>query len=207
MDRPEWVSASPITTEVCCCLTNNKNRGRKANAGEDFHGINGPNPRRNNIYGQIVRWFPFDEDHTSDKFKWDLFVLAGNPLVHSDLRAGSKNINENNIFNSPDGLCFDSNGFLWIQTDGKYNNKGNYRGMGNNQMLLGNPQTGEIKRFMVGPRECEVTGITWSEDRKTLFVGIQHPGERGNSSFPGGRDTLSRSSIISIQRNDHSIIG
>ena len=74
-------------------------------------------------------------------------------------------------------------------------------------MLLGNPQTGEIKRFMVGPKECEVTGITWSEDRRTLFVGIQHPGERGNSHFPGGGNSLPRSSVITIQKNDGSIIG
>jgi len=207
MDRPEWVSSSPVTSEVCCCLTNNKNRGKKPNSGGDATPINGPNPRKGNNYGQIVRWIPDNQDHASNKFKWDLFVLVGNPKVHSDLRAGSKNINKENIFNSPDGLCFDSNGFLWIQTDGRYSNRGDYEGMGNNQMLLGNPQTGEIKRFMVGPRECEVTGITWSEDKRTLFVGIQHPGERGNSHFPGGRYSLPRSSVITIQKNDGSIIG
>ena len=114
---------------------------------------------------------------------------------------------EKNIFNCPDGLRFYSNGYLWIQTDGKYTNKGDFQGMGNNQMLLGNPNTGEIKRFMVGPKECEVTGITWSKDKKTIFVGIQHPGEKGNSNFPGGKDSLPRSSVITIQKNDGSVIG
>ena len=42
-------------------------------------------------------------------------------------------------------------------------------------MLLADGKTGAIRRFMVGPKECEVTGITWSPDRKTMFVGIQHP--------------------------------
>ena len=144
---------------------------------------------------------------TEKEFNWDLFVMAGNPLVHSDRNAGSKNINEKNVFNSPDGLSFDSNGYLWIQTDGNYSNKGDFKGMGNNQMLLGNPKTGEIKRFMVGPKECEVTGITWSKDKKTLFVGIQHPGERGNSNFPEGKKSLPRSSVITIQKSDLSIIG
>ena len=207
MDRPEWVAASPVSNEVCCCLTNNRNRGRKPNAGGDNTSINGPNPRQNNQYGQIVRWIPQEGDHTGKEFKWDLFVLAGNPIVHSGLKAGSKNINEKNIFNSPDGLCFDSNGYLWIQTDGKYTNTGDFQGMGNNQMLLGNPNTGEIKRFMVGPKECEVTGITWSKDKKTIFVGIQHPGEKGNSNFPGVKDSLPRSSVITIQKNDGSVIG
>lgn len=52
--------------------------------------------------------------------------------------------------------------------------------MGNNQMLVGDPQTGELRRFLVGPNQCEVTGFAWSGDRRTLFVGIQHPGERGS---------------------------
>ena len=207
MDRPEWVSVNSINNEVCCCLTNNRNRGKKSNAGGDNTPLNGPNPRADNKYGQIVRWRPRGGDHTEKEFNWDLFVMAGNPLVHSDSNAGSKNINEKNVFNSPDGLSFDSNGYLWIQTDGNYSNKGDFKGMGNNQMLLGNPKTGEIKRFMVGPKECEVTGITWSKDKKTLFVGIQHPGERGNSNFPEGKKSLPRSSVITIQKSDLSIIG
>jgi hypothetical protein len=49
--------------------------------------------------------------------------------------------------------------------------------MGNNQMLVADPATKEIRRFMVGPSGCEVTGITWTPDRRTVFVNIQHPGE------------------------------
>ncbi len=36
------------------------------------------------------------------------------------------------------------------------------------------------KRFLVGPKGCEITGITATPDLKTLFVNIQHPGESGN---------------------------
>ena len=111
------------------------------------------------------------------------------------------------MFNSPDGLAFDNNGLLWIQTDGNSSDRGDFAGMGNNQMLVADPTTGEIKRFLVGPKDCEVTGITWSEDRRTLFVGIQHPGDRGNSHFPGGGETVPRSSIIAINRDDGARIG
>ena len=69
MDRPEWVSVNSINNEVCCCLTNNRNRGRKPNAGGDKTPIDGPNPRQNNQYGQIVRWIPQDGDHTRKEFK------------------------------------------------------------------------------------------------------------------------------------------
>ena len=202
MDRPEWISANPNATEVYCCLTNNRNRGVKPNAGGDETPINGPNPREINNYGQIVRWRPDNDDHTSDKFTWDLYIMAGNPTVHKDAYAGSENINSDNMFNSPDGMAFDTNGLVWIQTDGSDSNEGDYAGMGNNQMLVGDPVTGEIARFMTGPKGSEVTGLTWSADRRTMFVGIQHPG--GNWPDNGA---LPRSSVIAIKRDDNEIIG
>ncbi|MCG8545619.1 MAG: PhoX family phosphatase [Alphaproteobacteria bacterium] len=207
MDRPEWVSANPLKAEAYCCLTNNKNRGVKPNAGGDPTPVGGPNPRKVNHYGQIVRWRPDDADHTAAGFAWDLFVVAGNPTVHKDTYGGSENITKDNMFNSPDGLAFDANGLIWIQTDGKYSNKGDFAGQGNNQMLVGDPASGGVYRFLVGPKECEVTGITWSPDRRTMFVGIQHPGERGGSHFPGGGSTVPRSSIIAITKDDGGTIG
>ncbi len=207
MDRPEWIAANPVKAEVYCALTNNKNRGVKPNAGGDPTPVNGPNPREANNYGQIVRWAPENGDHTQDAFSWDLFVMCGNPTVHNDAYAGSKNVNADNMFNSPDGIMFDSKGFLWIQTDGNYSNKKDFAGMGNNQMLVGDTQTGEIRRFMVGPNECEITGLAWSADRKTMFVGIQHPGERGNSHWPDGGQTVPRSAVIAVTRDDNDAIG
>ena len=208
MDRPEWVAANPNKAEVYCCLTNNKNRGRKPNAGGDPTPVGGPNPRAGNLYGQIVRWSPDGGDHLSAAFSWDLFVVAGNPAVHADANAGSKNVTPDNMFNSPDGLAFDRNGLLWIRTDGSYSDAGGFAGQGNNQMLAGDPVTGEIRRFLVGPRQCEVTGITWSADRRTLFVGIQHPGEKGGDShFPDGGDSVPRSAVIAVTREDDGLIG
>ena len=115
-------------------------------------------------------------------------MVAGNPAVHDDDRAGSANVNAQHV-QLARRPRFDRNGMLWIQTDGKYSDSGDFEGQGNNQMLVGDPGTGEIRRFMVGPRECEVTGITWSADRRSVFVGIQHPGEKGGSHFPDGGDT------------------
>ena len=208
MDRPEWVTTNPLKTEAYCALTNNKNRGVKTNAGGDDTPVGGPNPRAKNIYGQIVRWMPDNADHAAAGFSWNLFAMAGNPTVHDDANKGSANITPENMFNSPDGLAFDRNGLLWIQTDGNYSNEGDFVGMGNNQMLVGDTQTGEIRRFMVGPRQAEVTGICWSPDRRTLFVGVQHPGEGGGDShFPDGGDSVPRSSIITIKRSDGSLVG
>ena len=209
MDRPEWVAVNPLKAEAYCCLTNNKNRGKKPNAGGDATPVGGPNPRAANDYGQIVRWVPDGGDHLSDTFAWDLYVVAGNPAVHSDANGGSGNVNRDNMFNSPDGLRFDTRGMLWIQTDGDYSNAKGFAGMGNNQMLVGDPATGEIQRFMVGPNQCEITGLAWSADRRTMFVGIQHPGEKGpgNSHFPDGGDSTPRSAVIAVTRDDGGVMG
>lgn len=197
MDRPEWIVVHPDKSSVYCSLTNNSKRGTEG------QGVNGPNPREKNHYGQIIRWRPLLGDHTTNEFEWDFYLLAGNPSVYDDARAGTANINQDNMFNSPDGIAFDAAGRLWILTDGKYSNKDKYAGMGNNQMLCSDPRTGEIRRFMTGPIACEVTGICFSDDNKTLFVGIQHPGEGMTPShFPDGGNSKPRSSIMMIHREN-----
>ncbi len=203
MDRPEWIAVHPHNGSVLCTLTNNRNRGTNP---EQQTG--GPNPRAENHYGQIVRWWPEDNDHGRATFQWDLFVLAGNPVVHSgNLYAGSSNINPDNMFNSPDGLAFDTDGRLWIQTDGNYSNNGDFAGMGNNQMLCADPATGEIRRFATGPVGCELTGVCFSPDQTTMFAGVQHPGEDGlPSHFPAGGNSKPRSTIMMIRRDDGGII-
>ena len=203
MDRPEWVAVHPTQAQVYVTLTNNSDRGVKPNQAP-----NGPNPRVKNVYGQIVRWTPQGNDHTSHRFTWDIFALAGNPTLHKDAYAGSANITPDNMFNSPDGLAFDRDGRLWIQTDGNYSNAKAFEGMGNNQMLCANPVTGEIQRFMVGPVACEISGVAFTTDQKTMFVGIQHPGEKlAPSHFPQGGESVPRSSIIAISRRDGGVVG
>ncbi|WP_434287617.1 PhoX family protein [Celeribacter sp. SCSIO 80788] len=202
MDRPEWIAANPLKCEAYCALTNNSNRGVKTNAGGDEMIANGPNPRDTNEFGQIVRWRPEGEDHGSEKFGWDLYVMAGNPTVYDNAYAGSPNVNEGNMFNAPDGMAFSSDGYLWIQTDGEDSNEGDFAGQGNNQMLIGNTETGEIARFLTAPNGAEVTGLTWSADKKVAFVGIQHPG----GSWPDGAGKP-RSSVIAVWREDGALIG
>ena len=210
MDRPEWIAVNPTATEGYCCLTNNSRRGTttdtgevRTNAGGDPMTVNGPNPREANNFGQIVRWRPDGADHASDGFSWDLYVMAGNPTAAEGLYAGTDNINAGNLFNSPDGMQIDTSGLIWIQTDGDDSNEEEFAGMGNNQMLAGDPATGEIRRFLTGPKGCEVTGLTWSTDRKTMFVGIQHPG----APFPDGEGSLPRSAIIAVKRVDEGLVG
>ncbi|MDY3331328.1 MAG: PhoX family phosphatase [Pelistega sp.] len=189
MDRPEWVAVHPQTNDVYITLTNNSDRGsdkeRKGMGGVKHPGVDDANPRVKNPYGQIVRWSEQDADSGALSFTWDVYLLVGNPAIHPEgnLMAGTPNMTTQNLFNSPDGLAFDKDGRIWIQTDGNFSNSGVYEGMGNNQMLVAVPKTGstegEIRRFMVGPSGCEITGITFTPDQKFVFVNIQHPGEYG----------------------------
>jgi hypothetical protein len=215
MDRPEWIAVNPRNPgEVFCTLTNNSRRGAEGNPGVDA-----ANPRKNNLFGHIMRWVEMDNDPTATRFAWNIFAMAGRPDAAADEHRQAKYLGD--AFGSPDGLYYDRNGILWIQTDISTSiiNQKEYAGMGNNMMLAAIPETGEIKRFLTGPNGCEITGISFTPDHKTLFINIQHPGEPASelsdpakpkaiSSWPdgaaGGRP---RSATVVIRRQDGGTIG
>jgi secreted PhoX family phosphatase len=77
-------------------------------------------------------------------------------------------------------------------------------------------RTGEIRRFLTGPTNCEVTGATLTPDLSTMFVDIQHPGETPSdrsdpdaptrfSTWPGG-SSRPRVTVV-IRRADGGPIG
>jgi len=210
MDRPEWTTVDPITKEVYCTLTNNSNRGA---AGQPF--MDAANPRSSNTMGQIIRWKE-GGDLDATKFAWNHLVLAGDPKQGRSEAQGNV---KGDTFGSPDGLMVDARGVLWIQTDASTSTlgKGDYSNLPNNQMLACDPTQGEIRRFLVGPSGCEVTGLTTTPDLKTLFINIQHPGEPANersdperplavSKWPDGAGRP-RSATVVITRNDGGVIG
>ena len=76
-----------------------------------------------------------------------------------------------------------------------------------------------LRRFLVGPIDCELTGVDSTPDGRTLFVGIQHPGEGGstaapNSHWPDSQATGTadatvrpRSAIVIITKDDGGVVG
>src|SRR5690606_36478996 len=191
MDRPEWIAANPRRAgEIYCTLTNNNRRGGTTGnapdgttiAGSARPPVDAANPRANNLWGHIIRWNETGDDPASLTFAWDIFLLGGNAQKYpdkGDLRSGSASITPEVMFNSPDGLGFDPEGRLWIQTDGNFSDAGEYAGQGNNQMLVADVRTGELRRFLVGPSACEITGLAFNPDGTAMFVNVQHPGEIG----------------------------
>ena len=145
MDRPEWIAIHPENNTVYVSLTNNKKRG------ELFKWVNAANPRAENLHGHILRWQEENDDPTATVFRWEIFMLAGSGqedlTVSRNLRGNIKG----DIFASPDGLWFDPDDRLWIQTDYGDSTERN-RPMGLNQMLCANPETQEVKRFLTGPQ-------------------------------------------------------
>ncbi|WP_312519411.1 alkaline phosphatase PhoX, partial [Stutzerimonas nitrititolerans] len=76
--------------------------------------------------------------------------------------------------------------------------------MGTNQLLCADPRTREARRFLVGPRGCEITGITWSPDYRAMWINVQHP----ELSFPASDgQSRPRSSTVLITRDDGGVIG
>ena len=252
MDRPEWTGARPRINgfdevEVYCTLTNNSRRGDTPVASNAIDGSTGAglakppvdaaNPRADNDYGHIIRWRETGKTVTATTFGWDIFVQAGDTATTKTLNAsyiGTANYQGNIVdapngsadYGAPDGLWFDQFGRLWVQTDQVGDGSGDFTNIGGNMMVCADPNTGVTRRFLTGPNQCEVTGVTMSPDGKTMWVGIQHPGDDataanptqfsnwpqnqwavesdGVTSLPAGRP---RSSVVVITKDDGGIIG
>ena len=210
MDRPEWGAVDPNTGAVYFALTNNTRRTQAQ--------VDAVNPRAVNNFGQIVRWTYADGDHASARFEWDLFVLAGDAR-HSAVNADTA-LNDDNIFACPDGLWFDKDSRLWIQTDMgdmSPDYEGPLKPFGMNMLLAADPATGEIRRFMTGPWGQECTGVVTTPDGRTMFVNFQHPGAHASaqqfaagdygSGFPDYDGTVPRSATVVITKDDGGVIG
>lgn len=200
MDRPEWGAVHPTTGEVYFTLTNNTARTEP--------NVDAANPRANNTTGHIIRW---NEEAGKTTFKWDIFLFGGDVGTVTGTGDKAVTLTADNHFASPDGLWIDGRGVVWIQTDmsGTQQGTGPY---GNNQMLAADPITKQLKRFFVGPIDAEVTGVTGTPDMKTLFVNIQHPGDRSTptsftSSWPDGGTARPRSATVIVTKNDGGVIG
>ena len=99
----------------------------------------------------------------------------------------------------------DLNGRLLIQTDG-----GQPDGL-NNQMLVADIKSGDLRRLFTGVTGGEITGIVMTPDRRTMFINTQHPGngDPAATNFPAPTDgvTRPRDATIVITRKNGGIVG
>ncbi|MGE4131231.1 MAG: PhoX family phosphatase [Bdellovibrionales bacterium] len=151
------------------------------------------NPDKGNSFGSIMRLMEADNNPLSMEFKTETF-LAGGPETG---------------FACPDNMVFDRKGNLWMTNDmsGKVMFKGEYQNFGCNGLFfipLSGPHAGRAMQVASSPRGAEMTGPCFSADGQTLFVSIQHPGERAHlredmvSHWPDGGDSVPSPAVVAI---------
>lgn len=193
MDRPEWITVGQDKT-IYCTLTNNGSRAVTDAA----------NPRANNPHGHILRWNEDGNSPLAMKFKWEILLLAGDPSIAA---ANQKGNMVGSTFSSPDGIRVDPKGRLWVQTDaGTGSSVTNV--FGANSMHYVDQVTREVRRLLVGPVGCEITGLAYTPDLTTFFVNIQHPTGTGaaGGNWPDA-NLPSRSSTVVVRHKGGKPVG
>jgi secreted PhoX family phosphatase len=188
-----------------------------------------PNAAQANRAGHILRIDEAGADMGALRFKWDVFVLCGDPSsaspvvkdeagqrLHVSTAYEGKPTFHGERFACPDNICFDSAFNVWIATDGSDNVFGDCND-GVMVTSIGQTAPREVKRFLVGPVGCEICGPHLAPDESAFFCCIQHPGESDAagvsvaalrwgqqrpppSTFPNGG--WPRSAVVYVRRKD-----
>lgn len=210
LDRPEDVAVHPLDGRVYLSCTQNVGRDIVRDAASTA-----VNPRTPNPHGHILELSEGGSDAAAMTFRWEVLVLAGDPLaggLHAapltgerldasvTYFAGRADATALSAFANPDNLGFDTFGTLWIVTDGLQ------PGEFNNGCFVcptAGEQRGAVRQFMSGPVGAEICGCEITADGETLFLSVQHPGAGGSidapvSHWPDGGSRAARPSLIAI---------
>lgn len=204
MDRPEDIETNPVNGKVYCVMTNNTQR-----AATGANAVNKANPRANNRHGHIIELTEDKNDPTSTTFKWEIFMLCGDPAVATEGTYWAGWTGPVSAISSPDNITFDRFGNLWIATDGQINtfrrNDGIYA------VPTAGPERGYARQLLSGVPGGEVASLAFGPNDLFLFASIQHPAEGSllsnpTSRFPDG--DVPRPTVIVVENTAGSrIIG
>jgi secreted PhoX family phosphatase len=175
MDRPEDIEANPKSNRVYVILTNNTRRKQDQ--------VDPANPRANNAFGHIVEMMPEGGDHAATAFVWEVLVKCGDPSVAAVGATFSSETSKNGWFGMPDNCAVDSQGRLWISTDGN-SAKATGRADGLWALETEGELRGTSRHFFRVPIGAEMCGPVFTPNDETLFLAVQHPGE-GDDDNPG----------------------
>ena len=176
MDRPEDIEPNGSNGRVYVMLTNNTKR-KEANAA---------NPRLDNAFGHIVEIAEDGGDFAATSGRWEILVKCGDPSVADVGAAFSTATTENGWFGMPDNCAVDSDGRLWVSTDGNSPEKtGRTDGLW--AMETEGEGRGTSKLFYRVPVGAEMCGPRPTPDLATFFVAVQHPGDGGEDWEGFGR--------------------
>jgi hypothetical protein len=174
MDRPEDVQPDVKTGRVYCMLTNNDKR--KADD------LNPANPRAENKSGHIIEIIQTDGDFASTNSKWEILLKCGDPLVAEVGATFSSATSKNGWFGMPDNCAIDTEGRLWVSTDGN-SKKTTGRTDGLWAVETDGEMLGTSKLFFRCPVGAEMCGPLFNPSGDTLFLAVQHPGDDGLATY------------------------
>ncbi|MRG61505.1 DUF839 domain-containing protein [Agromyces sp. CFH 90414] len=203
MDRPEDVEPNPKTGKVYVALTNNSNRGSSSPVDE-------ANPITGNRYGHVLELTETD-GQAGRTFGWSILLLCGDPAVTGYTYFAGFPKELVSPISCPDNLAFDSEGNLWISTDGQPGTIGFNDGLF--KVPLEGRERGHVQQFLSVPREAETCGPVIHDREGLVFVAVQHPGENGSigaqtSLFPDygstapGTAAAPRPSVVQVWSSD-----
>jgi secreted PhoX family phosphatase len=195
MDRPEDIQPNPKTGKVYVMLTNNTNRTADQ--------LDAANPRAENAFGHIIEITETDGDYASTKSTWDVLLKCGDPALAEVGASFSTATTKNGWFGMPDNCAIDTDGRLWVTTDGIWavDTEGDARGTS--------------KLFFRVPVGAEMCGPSFNPTSDTFFVAVQHPGDAGLATFeapatrwPDFKDDMPvRPAVLTITRQGGGKIG
>ncbi|MQA04766.1 MAG: DUF839 domain-containing protein [Streptosporangiales bacterium] len=202
MDRPEDVEPHPTTGKVYAALTNNSERGTEGNPEATEVA-----PRNENKHGQVLELTEANNDPTSTKFTWSLPLVCGDPADESSYYAGFDKTKVSPI-SCPDNVAFDPAGNLWISTDGNALEKND----GFFAVPLEGDERGYVKQLLTVPVGAETCGPWITDDARTAFIAVQHPGEVDGASFDEPASTwpdgdYARPAVINVWHTEGGRIG
>ncbi|MFC3300260.1 PhoX family protein [Arthrobacter agilis] len=212
MDRCEDVEPNPVSGKVYIACTNNTNRGIGSNAVADE-----ANPRTQNRDGHVVEITEAGGNASGTRFTWTLLLVCGDPARNPATYFSGYPKDRVSPISCPDNVAFDSEGNLWISTDGQPGTVGFNDGLF--KVGLEGAERGRVQQFLAVPRDAETCGPIIRDQDGSVFVAVQHPGEDGSwgqqaSLFPdyvplGGRPgkgeaAIPRPSVIQVYRGTGS---
>ncbi|WP_306754075.1 PhoX family protein [Paracoccus actinidiae] len=176
MDRPEDIQPNPLTGRAYVMLTNNTKREE----------ANGANPRADNAFGHIIEIIEQDGDFTATTGTWEILVKCGDPSIAEVGATFSTETTANGWFGMPDNAAVDTDGRLWVSTDG---NSMEDTGRTDGLWAVDTEGTarGTSRLFYRVPVGGELCGPCITEDMTTFFVAVQHPGDGGEDWEGHGR--------------------
>ena len=211
MDRPEDVQPNVHNGRVYVMLTKNKKRSDAIDAPLRT-ALNAANPRAKNIFGHIIEITEPDGDFAATTSRWDFLVKCGDPNDPNFGAVWNPLTSNDGWFSAPDNCAIDPTGGMWVSTDG---NPKSGAADGLWALETTGERRGTGRAFFRAPVGAEVCGPRFSNDGKTLFLSVQHPGESDDTNYetplcrwPDNQANMPpRPSIVAIYRKDGKTIG